>query len=135
MANKKLTLDVGRQTVLFASIAIAFDHIADTGVAVEAIKLPYGARIIGGDVVVSTAFNAGTTLVLDVGDKTVANRYANDIDLKTVGRTALTPTGYTSDGGELHVTPVLVGTAPTAGALRLSIQYVIEGRAGHVQPN
>lgn len=135
MANKALKLDVGRQTVLFASINIAFDNIADTGVAVEAIKLPYGAKVIGGDVIVKTAFNAGTTMVLDVGDKVVANRYANDIDLKAAARTALVPTGYMSDGGELQVTPVIVGTAPTAGALTISVQYVIEGRAGHVQPN
>lgn len=135
MANQKLNLDVGRQTVLFASIAINFAHINDTAVAVEAIKLPYGARIISGDVVVNTAFGASTTMVLDVGDKIVANRYANDIDLKAAARTALTPTGYTSDGGELFVTPVITGPAPTVGSLTLSIAYVIAGRAGHVQPN
>jgi len=135
MANKKLILDVGRQTVLFASISIAFDQIADTGVAVQAINLPYGAQIVGGDVIVDTAFNPGTSLVLDVGDKIVANRYANDVDLKTAARTPLGVTGYVSDGGEIFVTPVLVGAAPTAGALRISVQYVIKGRAGLVQPN
>lgn len=135
MPNKALKLNVGRQTVLFASIDIAFDNLVDTAVAVQAINLPYGARIIGGDVVVATVFNAGTTMVLDVGDKIVANRYANDVDLKAAARTALTVTGYTSDGGEVFVTPVIVGAVPTTGKLTLSISYVIEGRAGHVQPN
>lgn len=135
MANQKLNLQVGRQTVLFASIAISAAHIADTAVAVQAINLPYGARIVAGDVVVKTAFGASTTAVLDIGDKIVPNRYANDVDLKAAARTALGITGYVSDGGEIFVTPVITGPAPTVGELVLSIQYVIEGRAGHVQPN
>lgn len=135
MANKKLNLDVGRQTVLFASISIAFDQIADTAVAVQAIGLPYGAQIIGGDVIVDTAFNPGTSLALAVGDKVTAGRYAAAVDLKTAGRTPLGITGYVSDGGDIFVTPTLVGAAPTAGSLRISVQYVIKGRAGQVQPN
>lgn len=133
--NQKLKMDVGRQEPLFGEISFDFSNIADTGVAVNAIDLPYGARIIGGEVLVDTAFNPGTSLVLDIGDAITGNRYVNDVDLKVVGRTALVPTGYVSDGGAVTITPTLVGAAATQGAARLSLQYVIKGRAGQVQPN
>lgn len=133
--NKTLSLDVGRQTVLFASIAVAFDHLADTGVAVKAINLPYGAEIVGGAVIVDTAFDVGTTATLDVGDPVNGARYGNDVNLKAVGRTELTLTGYVSDGEAIVLTPTNVGTAATTGAARVEVQYVIRGRAGETQPN
>lgn len=135
MANTALTLDVGRQTILSASIAFTFANIADTAVAVKALNLPYGAQVVSGYIVVDTVFNVGTTAVLDIGDLVTANRYKNDVDLKTLGLTALVPTGYVSDGEAIHILPVLVGTAATTGAARLVVNYVIAGRAGETQPN
>lgn len=133
--NQKLNLDTGRQEPLFAEITIAAANIVDNGVAVKAINLPYGAQIIGGAVVVDAAFNPGTSMTLDVGDPITANRYLDNVDLKTAARTPLVPTGYVSDGQEIYVTPAIVGAAPTAGSLRVTVQYVIKGRAGAVQPN
>lgn len=132
--NKALSLDVGRQSILSASIAFDFQHIADTGVAVKAINLPYGAVVQSGRVIVDTAFDNATSAVLDVGDAVVANRYKNDVNLKVAGVTELVPTGYTSDGGAVLITPVLVG-AGTVGAARLIVNYTIAGRAGETQPN
>lgn len=135
MANKALTLNRGRQNRLVAEQAFTFENLADTGVGVVAVKLPVGAVVIGGGVVVDTAFNTATSAVLDVGDATTANRYKDDVDLKTAGYTALVPTGYVSDGSDIVVTPALVGTAATAGAGRLVVEYYIQGRAQEVQPN
>lgn len=135
MANTTLTRDVGRQDILSASILIGFANIADTAVAVKAIDLPYGAQIVSGHIVVDEVFNVGTTAVLDIGDLTTPNRYKNDVDLKTLGLTALVPTGYVSDGDAIYVVPVLVGTAATTGKARLVVNYVIANRATEAQPN
>jgi hypothetical protein len=135
MANAKLTPSTARQYPLFAEVAFNYTQLADTAVAVPAIKLPYGAQVVGGSVIVDTAFDTGTSAVLDVGDSTTANRYANDVNLKSAARTALTITGYVSDGAEIQITPVLVGTAATAGAGRVVVEYVISGRAHEVQTN
>ncbi len=135
MANTTLTKDVGRQRVLSAMIPIVFGNVADTATAVNAVDLPYGAVVTGGYFVVDTVFNVGTTSTLDIGDSTSANRYANDINLKALGVTALTLTGYTSDGAAIQITPANVGTVATTGAGRLYVEYVITGRAAEVQPN
>lgn len=135
MANTTLTKERGRQYPLLAMIPITYLNIADTATAVEAIQLPYGAVITGGFFVVDTVFNVGTTAVLDVGDAISANRYKNDIDLKTLGLTALVPTGYKSEGAAILITPTLVGTAATTGAGRLFVEYMITDRAAENQPN
>lgn len=135
MANATLKPSRARQYILSAEVAFTFANVADTAVAVPAVLLPFGAQVVGGAVVVDTAFNAGTSIVLDVGDAAVANRYKNDVNLATAGVTALTPTGYVSDGGNINITPVIVGAAATAGAARLRVDYVIAGRAQEVQTN
>ena len=135
MANTALTLDVGRQSPLVAVIPFTYLQLADTAVAVKAVNLPYGAIITSGYVVIDTVFNVGTTAVLDVGDLVSPNRYANDINLKALGKTDLTLTGYVSDGEAIHLLPVNVGTVATTGAGRLIVGYVINGRAAETQPN
>lgn len=135
MANTALRLANGRQYILSAEVAFTYLNLADTAVAVPAIKLPYGAQVVGGAVVIDTAFDTGTSAVLDVGDSTTANRYKNDVNLKTAALTELVPTGYVSDGADIQITPVLVGTAATAGAGRLRVDYVIANRAQEVQTN
>lgn len=134
MPNAKLTLDVGRQKSLHAEITFDYTHIADNGVAVPAIKLPYGAQVVGGALTVDTAFNPGTSLALAVGDAVTGTRYAAAVDLKTVARTALTLTSFVSDGNPVLVTPTLVGAAATAGKARLQVSYIIKNRAEEVQP-
>ncbi len=134
MPNAILKPVAGRQYPLHAEVAFDFTQINDTAVAVPAIKLPYGAQIISGAVIVDVAFNAATSSVLDVGDSTTPNRYVNDVNLKVVGRTPLVPTGYVSDGADLQILPVTSGTN-TAGSGRVQIQYVIANRAHEAQTN
>jgi hypothetical protein len=135
MANSTLTRDIGRQSALTAMLAITFGHINDSAVAVKAIDLPYGAVITGGFIIVDEVFNVATSSVLDIGDLTTPNRYANDVNLKALGVTQLTITGYTSDGDAIYILPVNVGAAATTGKARIFVSYTILNRASEIQPN
>jgi hypothetical protein len=135
MPNAVLKPSTARQYVLSAEVAFDFTQVADTGVAVQAIKLPGGAQVVGGHLVVDTAWTTTGAATLTVGDSTTANRYLGATTLKTPARTALVPTGYVSDGAEILITPTLADTAANAGKGRLVIQYVIAGRAHEVQTN
>jgi hypothetical protein len=129
MTNAVLTAGASRQFVRCATIAFDYTHIADTGTAVIAVALPQGAQIVGGQLVVDTAWNTGTTAALDVGDSSIATRYASAVDLKTAAVTALTITGYADSGGlDIQIKPALVGTAATAGAGRLVVEFIMAGR-------
>lgn len=135
MANATLNASRDRQYPLFAEVAFTFAQLADTGVAVPVIKLPPGAMVVGGAVIVDQAFNTATSATLAVGDSTTAGRYKSGVDLKAAALTALVPTGYVSDGADLLITPTLSGAAATQGRARVQVQYVIQGRAHEVQTN
>jgi len=113
----------GRQDVLYGRIEFGFADIDDTTFH-GAIELPYGATVVAGafDVLVA----AQATVVADVGDADVGNRYKNDIDCTALGRTALVPTGFkTTAEGDVGITfPV----KPTQGSFQLEVQYVVDGR-------
>lgn len=132
MANVPLALNPGRQYPLVAEVTITAAHMNESAVAVPAMTLPVGAVVIGGSVIVDTAFDAATA-VLDVGDAASANRYKNDVNIAATGITALVPTGYVSAGKPILVTPVFAD-AVTVGSLRLQVHYVIGGRANEAQP-
>lgn len=133
MANTTLKPANGRQYPLFAEVTIGVAHMNESTVPVTAIKLPTNAMVIGGRVIVDTAFDAATA-TLDVGDAAVANRYKNDVDLAATGVTELVPTGFLSEGGELVVTPTFAD-AVTVGSVRVQLEYVIANRAHEVQTN
>ena len=132
MANAPLALNPGRQYPLVDEVTIAATHMNESTVAVPALTLPVGAVVIGGSVIVDTAFDAATA-VLDVGDAVLANRYKNDVNVAAAGATALVPTGYVSVGKPILVTPVFAD-AVTVGSLRLQVHYIIGGRANEAQP-
>lgn len=133
MANTTLKPANGRQYPLFAEVTIDVANMNESGVPVTAIKLPYGAQVISGAVIVDTAFDAATATI-DIGDSTVGNRYGDNVNVAATGRTALTPTGYVSDGADLIVTPTFADPV-TVGKVRVQVMYVINGRAHEVQPN
>jgi hypothetical protein len=107
--------------------------------AVPAIKLPAGARVIGGGVLVTTAFTSTTTDELDIGDAGDTDRYTStEVDLHALGYTALTITGYkytASDYLDLIWTVTDDDTPSTVGAFTIIVQYIIEGRANEVNPD
>ena len=129
-----ITKNKGRQSVIDAYVDINFADLA-SGVAQNAIDLPVGAQVVGGDVVVDTAFNSVTSDVIVVGDASVANRYLTSTSIAAAARTALVPTGFrtTATQPSIRVTWTGVGTAPTAGQLRLRVSYIVNKRAAFSQ--
>jgi hypothetical protein len=99
----------------------------------DIINLPYGAVVIGGDLVTETVFDTAG-LDIAVGDATTADRYLAATDVKAAGRTALVPTGYVSDGAALRIS-VQCDDACTTGKATVRVLYTIRNRTNEVQPN
>ncbi|MES2488547.1 MAG: hypothetical protein V4607_02060 [Pseudomonadota bacterium] len=130
-----IKLKSGRQTILSASININFDDPTAYGAAEEAIEVPANAILVGGDITVTTAWNSATTATFKLGDAADDDRYTlAAIDLKTLGRTALTLTGFKHTVVErLKALFAQTGAAATAGSARVRIEYVVEGRVTNTQ--
>jgi hypothetical protein len=134
-----ITKNRGRQTAVEAYVDVTFSDLTTptslNGVASLAIDLPVGAQVVGGDLVVGTAFNSGTSDVITVGDALIANRYLASTSIAAAGRTPLTFTGYQTlaTSNKVIVTWTGVGAAPTAGAFRLRVAYIINKRASFSQ--
>lgn len=133
------------QTVLSAELTFNFD---DTMVNVagaevdfgktnitaatlfDVIPLPAGARVVGGAVTRTTAFDtAGYTV--SVGDATSIARYLAGTDVKAVGSTALVPTGFVSTGEPIRISLTNVDVC-TTGKATVRVDYVIDGRTSEV---
>ena len=126
--------NAGRQELIVATMLIAFGDPKAYGTAEAAIDLPGNAIAVGGDVTVSTPWNSATTATLKLGDSVDDDRYtAAAIDLKTAGRTTLTLTGYTHKPEALKALIAQTGTAATAGAARIAVQYYVIGRSAFTQ--
>lgn len=113
------------------------DSAAQTGVVVELARLPQGARVTGGEIVVETVWDNGTAATVDIGDVTDPDRYtAAPIDLTALGRTALVLTGFkvTEVERDVDLDPVFTGANGTQGQAYVRIEYVIEDKANEVQP-
>ncbi len=125
----------GRQEVVAAMLEVNFNDVTTYGTAEDAIDVPANAIVVGGDVTVVTAWNSATTATLDLGDATDDDRYTGTaVDLKTLGRTALTLTGYKHTVEEMLKALISqTGAAATAGKARITVQYVVEGRAAFSQ--
>lgn len=98
-------------------------------------QLPAGAIVVGGHLNVLAASNDAGTDVMDVGDATTPARLANDLNLKTTGLKALTPTGYVHQGDatgapKLRFTrvPQNAGTSTSLDML-VFVQFVVLGVA------
>ena len=124
--------DFNRQYELSAHVPFTYDDF-ESGVAQEAVKLPAGAIVTGGELVITTAFNAATSDTLTVGDGNTADLYATGVEGQAAARTALTLTGYAyTEGDTVDVTLTSVGT-PTQGAGYLVVKYIKPGRGQEVQ--
>lgn len=106
--------------------AIAY---TDNGVAVTVGKLPEGAVVINAGVVVTTAFNAGTGNILDIGTSADDDGFATDLALGTIGRIAADELAtsndlYSTSEVTITATVALSGTAATAGAGIVYVEYL-----------
>lgn len=128
-----ITKNEARQGKIVAFVDFNLASFGD-GATQAAIDLPANAVVLAGDVYVTTAFNAGTTAVLDVGDADTGNRYANDLNVGTTGKKALVPTGFkTTKPGAITLNFTQTGTAATVGAARLYVEYIVDGRSEFTQ--
>ena len=114
---------------------------AGTAVTFDCVPMPVGAVIVGGEVIVETAFagiGAGATLNLGIAGSTSALVSALDLDAATAGaRTALTLTAplLCNAGQNVRLTTAGLTATATAGKARVRVQYTIDGRASEVQVN
>lgn len=130
-----ITKDAGVQAPSVKRVEFALANFT-SGAAAVAIDLPSDAEVTGGSVVVSTAFNSGTSDTLTVGDLTTNDRYKAGVDGQTAARTALIPTGLvvsTANQRQVVIKWTGVGTAATAGAGHLLVEYIQTSRADFVQ--
>ena len=133
----------GRQWSLSAEIVVTYDQdlgedsAADTAVLQEAFRLPIGARVVGGEIVVEEVWDNGTTATIDLGNTGDADRYtAAVIDLTALGRTALQLDGLAIVAAtrDVEIDPIFAGTDSTQGRAYIRMDYVIDGKANEVQP-
>lgn len=105
-----------------------------TAVADAIATVPAGSTVVGGEIIVDTAWDTGTTHTLEIGDGDDPNRYSSSsIDLKTAGRTALTLTGYEyTAADDIEIIGTESGTVPTQGSARIFIHIVRSGKANEV---
>lgn len=141
----KLIATRGSQYPLVAEFTFSFDDtMVDTdGVTkdfktvgttvVDAINLPAGAIVIGGEVVTETAVTGSTAYNVSVGDSETAARYLTATDRVAAGRTPLVPTGYVGNGEQIRVTVAPTVAAATAGKVTVRVQYVIRNRVNETQ--
>ena len=108
----------------------AFDIIA-AAKTFDVIGLPLNSIVVGGAVVVSTAFDtAGYDII--VGDSSVANRYLASTDVKAPGITALVPTGFVNTGSLPIRISLQSDDVCTTGVAYLRVDYIIRDRADEV---
>ena len=98
-----------------------------------AIPLRSGAIVVGGDVIVETAYNTTSTATVSLGDSGSATRYASAVNIKTAAITALTRPALRSTGDTLRLTLALADTAATQGKVTVTVTYLVEGRSNETQ--
>lgn len=110
-----------------------FGSVVADALVFDAIPLPGNATVVGGELVVETAYDTGTTATVSVGDSASATRYLGATTLKTAARTALTLTGFRGAGENVRLTFAHAGAVPTAGKATLRVQYTVQNRAQETQ--
>lgn len=141
----KLIATRGQQYPLVAEFTFNFDDtMVDTAGAtkdfktvgstvVDAINLPTGAIVTGGEVVTETAVGGATAYNVSVGDSGSATRYLGVTDRVAAGRTPLVPTGYVGNGEQIRVTVAPTVAAATAGKVTVRVQYIVRNRVNETQ--
>lgn len=127
-----ITKDANRRHSASASVSFSFADLTAAGFDL-ATQLPGGSIVTGGFLVVDEVFNS-TTNTLSIGDALLATRYGTTINLKALGVTPLTVTGYqTLTEGDVRVAYALTGGASTTGKCRLVIEYAEQSRSDWTQ--
>lgn len=116
-----------------SDVSADFGQTNTSATTFEVINLPPNSVVIGGELVVETAFDTASYAIV-IGDSGVADRYHASADRKAAARTALTLTGFRNvDGLNIRI-GITNADACTTGKASLKVMYIVEGRAGEVQP-
>lgn len=109
----------------------ALNGPAANTIVFECLPMPVGAVIVGGAVIVETAYAGPTAASVSLGIAGNTTALANAVSLLVAGRTALTlATPLVSNGGQnLRATIAYTVANATAGRVRLRVNYTIDGRA------
>jgi hypothetical protein len=102
---------------------------ADYGKTVVVGVLPPNSLIISGDVIVTTAFNAGSTNTLNIGTLDDDDGIATSLALGTIGRIpadefATSDDLFSTSQVTITAKPAQTGTAATAGVGYVHIEYI-----------
>ena len=125
---------IGVQYKRMKTIQFSFADFIAAGSAIFLImaNLPPKARVVGGAVTITTAFNSVTSDTGIVGDIGNTSKFKSGINMAAVGVTALVPTGDIVDiltDEQFGMKWTGVGTAPTAGQGWLDVEFVVYGCA------
>lgn len=135
-----ITKQTGRQDPIVGMAEGTYADVTDD-TYMAAVDVPAGAIVTGGFLAITTLFNSATDDKFSIGDKegdaaAVKTTYAAlSADITAVGTIVpIVPTGkeYASPG-TVGVVWNGSGTAPSAGAFRLVVEYVKDGRAAFTQ--
>jgi hypothetical protein len=130
-----ITKKAARQKLQVAKVNFTFADLT-SGSYAAAVDLPLGAIVLGGGLFITTLFNSGTDDKFSIGDKVgsasadVDTYAAISADIAAVGRAAaIVPTGVkTTEETSVGVVWTGTGTAATAGAGLLVVEYIIDGQ-------
>jgi hypothetical protein len=137
MATKKAVQDFGRQYPLVAFQKIVFGDANDGAIDDITIELPENSIIMGGRIIVSTAFNSGTSDVIIIGHSGDDNYYLTTTSIAATGVTEFV-------AGQNILTTAATGsilldwtrgaeTDATTGEMYVVVEYVVVGRANENQ--
>lgn len=118
----------GSSNVQSLSKAIAYTDGASAVITVG--RLPAGALVQDAGITVTTAFNAGTANVADLGTTADDDGFATDLALGTIGKIvadelATSNDLYSTSETNFTCTLALTGTAATAGAGFAWVTYIV----------
>lgn len=134
-----ITKKSGRQEVIAATADFTYADLT-SGAYASAVDLPGNAIVVGGHLSITEIFNSGTDDKFSIGDKvgsaaaTSTTYAAQSADITAPGAVAVVPTGKKyAEPSSVGVVWTGSGAAPTAGAGRLTVLYIVDGRAAFSQ--
>ena len=114
--------------VMSQTDTIAFGNTTDKSLS---IVIPANSQLVDIKILVTTAFDAGTTNTLDIGIVGDSDLYVDGAAVGTAGDAALGSTALVTNWSDIGTTDVKLaakyipsGTAATAGAARIVVSYV-----------
>lgn len=128
-----ITFDSDRQYPMVAIVSFTYADLTDA-TAENLVELPSDAIITGGQLVIDTAFNSATSDTIAVGDTDTGAAYLSATSVASTGSTAIAGSGTELAAGKyVTITWDGTGTAPSAGAGRLIVEYIRNGRSNENQ--